>query len=54
MQSFRPEKASRRVVPEAQRELEEVTVVIRLLLIGLVVLVVILATVYFGFQAFNS
>lgn len=54
IQSFRPEKASRRVVPEAQREFEEVKVVIRLLLIGLVVLVVILATVYFGFQAFNS
>jgi hypothetical protein len=50
----RPRKQPRRVVSEVQGEREEVALVIRLLVVGMIVLAVVLAAGYYVYQAFNS
>ena len=50
----RPKKTARRVVSEARQEREEVAAVIRLLGLGLILLLLVLLAVYFGYQAFGS
>lgn len=53
-ESGRPRKRPRRVASETQREHEEVAVVTKLLVFGMIVLGVVLAAAYYLNQTFNS
>ena len=50
----RPSKRPPQVVSETQREREEVAVVTKILVLGVIVLLGVLAAVYYANQAFNS
>lgn len=50
----RPRKLPQQVLSETQREREEVAVVTKILVLGVIVLVGLLAAAYYANQAFNS
>ena len=54
LDSGRPRKGPQRAVSETQREREEVAVVTKILVLGVIVLLGVLAAAYYANQAFNS